>query len=81
LILLARSLIGVKPGVYATAYVTGMKIRFLFALMDVPVAVSVFLKQINMAAISSYFLMSAACTLCLVIPFPLDKHFFHTVLL
>jgi uncharacterized membrane protein YfcA len=77
LILLAGSLIGVHLGVYATRYVTGLKIRNLFALMVLSVGVSVLLKQINMALISSYLVMSSACALCLVILFPLRKNLFH----
>jgi len=67
-------LIGIKLGVYATTYVTGMKIRVLFALMVLAMAVSVFLKQLNMVTISSYLVMSAACALCLAVLFPLGKH-------
>ncbi len=74
LILLAGSLIGVRLGVYTTRYVTGMKIRVLFALMVLAVAVSVFLKQINMATISGFLVMSAACALCLAILLPLGKN-------
>jgi uncharacterized membrane protein YfcA len=74
LIILAGSLIGVRLGVYATNYVTGMKIRVLFALMVLAVGVSVFLKQINMATISSYLVMISACALCLVVLLPLGKN-------
>lgn len=77
LIILAGSLIGVRLGAYATKYVTGMKIRVLFSLMVLAVAVSVFLKQINMATISSYLVMSAACALCLAILLPLVKNLLH----
>jgi len=73
LILLAGSLGGVRLGVYATTYVTGTKIRVLFALMVLAVAVSVFMKQINMTILSSYLVMSAACALCLAILLPLGK--------
>lgn len=77
LIILAGSLIGVRLGVYATKYVAGMKIGVLFALMVLAVAVSVFLKQINMATISSYLVISAACAFCLAILLPLGKNLFH----
>jgi uncharacterized membrane protein YfcA len=77
LILLAGSLVGVQLGVYATKYVTGMKIRVLFALMVLAVAVSVFLKQMDMATISSYLVMISACALCLVILLPLGKNLLH----
>lgn len=77
LILLAGSLGGVRLGVYATRYMTGMKIRVLFALMVLAVAVSVCLKQINMATISSYLVMSAACALCLAILLPSAKNCFR----
>ncbi len=77
LILLAGSLAGVRLGVYATTYVTGMKIRVMFALMVLAVAVSVFLKQINMATISSYLVMISACALCLAILLPSAKNLLH----
>ena len=77
LTILAGSLIGVRLGVYATRYMTGMKIRVLFALMVLVVAVSVFLKQMNMATISGYLVMSVACVLCLAILFPLGKNLLH----
>jgi uncharacterized membrane protein YfcA len=79
LILLAGSLVGVRLGVYATIYVTGMKIRVLFALMVLAVAVSVFLKQINMATVSSYLVMSTACALCFAILFPFGKKNFFSL--
>ena len=74
LIIFAGSLLGVHLGVYATRYVTGMKIRNLFALMVLAVAVSVFLKQINMATVSSYLVMSSACALCLAVLIPLGEN-------
>ena len=77
LIILAGSLLGVQLGVYATKYVTGTKIRVLFAMLVFVVAVSVFLKQMNMATISSYLLMSAACALCFAILLPLGKNLLH----
>jgi len=73
LIILAGSLIGVQFGVYATKYVTGMKIKVLFALLLLVVAVSVFLKQINMATFSTWLILSSACALCLAIVFPVGK--------
>jgi len=74
LIILAGSLIGVQMGVYATKYVTGVRIKILFALLLLFVAISVFLKQINVVTISSYIIVSSACALCLVILFPLGKN-------
>ena len=73
LIILAGSLIGVQLGVYATKYVIGMRIKILFALLLLVVAVSVFLKQINMVTLSGYLVISSACVLCLAILFPLRK--------
>lgn len=73
LIILAGSLIGVQLGVYAIKYVTGMKIKILFALLLWVVAVSVFLKQINMATMSGYLVISSACLICLAILLPLRK--------
>ncbi|UCC66076.1 MAG: sulfite exporter TauE/SafE family protein [Deltaproteobacteria bacterium] len=73
LIILAGSLIGVQLGVYATKYVTGMKIKVLFALLLFVVAVSVFLKQINMVTMSSYLVIGSACALCLAILLPMRK--------
>lgn len=73
LIILAGSIIGVQCGVYATEYVTGMKIKILFALMLFVIAVSVFLKQINIVTISSYLVGGSACVLSLAILLPLRK--------
>ena len=72
-IILAGSLIGVQCGVYATEYVTGMKIKILFALLLVVVAASVFLKQINMVTTSAYLVVCSACALSLAILLPLRK--------
>jgi len=74
LIILGGSFIGVQLGVYATKYVTGMKIKVLFALLLLVVAVSVSLKQMNMATFSSWLILSSACVLCLAILFPLGKN-------
>lgn len=74
LIILAGSLVGVQLGVYATKYVTGMRIKILFALLLLLVAVSVLLKQINMVTMSGYLVVSSACALCLVVLLPLRKH-------
>lgn len=72
-IILAGSMIGVQCGVYATEYVTGIKIKILFALLLFVVAASVFLKQIGMVTISSYLVVCSAGALCLVILLPLRK--------
>ena len=72
-IILAGSIIGVQCGVYATQYVTGMKIKILFALLLFAVAASVFLKQINMVTTSMYLVVGSACALSLVILLPLRK--------
>jgi len=77
LILLSGSVIWVQFGVYATKYVTGMKIKAVFALLLFVVAVSVFLKQINMATIGSYFVIGSACVLCIAILLPLRKTLWH----
>jgi uncharacterized membrane protein YfcA len=76
LIILAGSLLGVQLGVSATKYVTGMKIRVLFALLVLVVGVSIFLKQIDMVVLSSYLVMSVACAICLAILIPLRKKLF-----
>lgn len=73
LIILAGSLFGVQLGVYATRYVTGMRIKILFGLLVLVVGVSVFLKQINMVTMSGYLAVGSACALCLVILIPLRK--------
>jgi uncharacterized membrane protein YfcA len=72
-IILAGSIIGVQCGVYATQYVTGMKIKILFALLLFAVAASVFLKQIDMVTTSTYLVVGSACALSLVILLPLRK--------
>ena len=72
-IILAGSILGVQCGVYATEYVTGIKIKILFALLLFVIAVSVFLKQIGMVSISSYLVFCSAGALCLVILLPLRK--------
>ena len=74
LIILAGSLIGVQLGVYATKYRTGMKIRVLFAVLLFFVAISVFLKQINMVTMSGYLMIGSACALCLAILLPMRKN-------
>ena len=71
LILLLGSLLGVKIGVSATRVSTDAKIKVLFALLLLSVAVSVFLKQIERTAIGSYLVVAAACLLCLIILWPL----------
>jgi hypothetical protein len=73
LIILGGSIIGVQCGVYATEYVRGMKIKILFALMLFAIAVSVFLKQIDIVTISSYLVGGSACVLSLAILLPLGK--------
>ena len=73
LALLAGSLLGVKIGVSATRVSTDAKIKVLFALLLLSVAVSVFLKQIGRTAIGSYFVVAAACLFCLIILWPLRK--------
>ena len=75
LILLAGSIIGVQVGAYATKYVTPMKIRVLFALFMLLVAISILLKQINMVTLSSYLLLGSAFLLSFAILFPLIKKF------
>lgn len=72
-IILAGSIIGVQCGVYATEYVTGMKIKILFALFLLLVAASVFLKHINLVTISSYLVVCSASALGLAILLPLWK--------
>lgn len=72
-IILAGAIIGVHCGVYATEYVTGMKIKILFALLVFVVAASVFLKQINLVTTSMYLVVGSACALSLVILLPLGK--------
>ena len=74
LIILAGAIIGVHCGVYATEYVTGMKIKILFGLLLFVVAGSVFLKQINMETTSTYLVVGSACVLSLVILLPLGKN-------
>ncbi|MBW1738761.1 MAG: sulfite exporter TauE/SafE family protein, partial [Deltaproteobacteria bacterium] len=73
LIILGGSLVGVELGVYATKYVTGVKIKILFALLLLVVAISVSLKQIDMTAFSTWLILSSACALCLAILFPVGK--------
>jgi hypothetical protein len=72
-IILGGSIIGVHCGVYATEYVTGIKIKILFALLLLVIAASVFLKQIGMVTISSYLVLCSAGALCLAIVLPLRK--------
>lgn len=74
LIILGGSLIGVQIGVSATKYVRGMRIKILFALLLLFVAVSILLKQINMDSFSRYLVVISSCLLCLAILFPLRKN-------
>lgn len=73
LVILAGSLIGVQIGVNVTKYVTGVRIRGLFALFLFVVAASIFLKQINLVTSSTTLLMGAAFLLSFAIMFPLIK--------
>jgi len=73
LMVLAGSAIGVHFGVYATDGVTEMKIKILFALLLFLVAVSVFLKQMDIVTVSSYLVVGSACVLSLAIVLPLRK--------
>jgi len=67
LIILAASVVGVQVGVYATQYIPPMKIRFLFALFPLFVALSVLLKQIEMVTASTYLVGVSALILSLII--------------
>jgi hypothetical protein len=67
LILLAGSVLGVHVGVYATQYVPPMKIRVLFALFPLFVALSILLKQIEMATASACLVSGSALILSIAI--------------
>lgn len=72
-ILLAGSIFGVQVGAYATKYVTPVKIRGLFALFLFFVAISIFLKQIDISILSSYLLLGSAFSFSIAIFLPLIK--------
>jgi len=73
LILLAGSMVGIQVGAYATKYVTPVKVRMLFALFLLFIAISILLKQIHMVTLSSYIMVGSACLLSFTILFPLIK--------
>jgi uncharacterized membrane protein YfcA len=80
LILLAGSVVGIQVGVYATKYVTAVKIRMLFALFLLLIAISILLKQIQMVALSSHVMVGSAFLLSFKILSPLIKNLFQKIL-
>jgi hypothetical protein len=67
LIILGGSFAGLQLGVYATRYVSSMKIRLLVALFLFIIVVSILLKQVNKVTLSSYLLLGSACLLSFTI--------------
>jgi hypothetical protein len=65
--------VGIQIGAYATKYVTPLKIRMLFALFLLSIAISIFLKQIHMDTLSSYMMVGSAFLLSFSILYPLIK--------
>lgn len=66
-VILAGSLPGVQIGVTAAKNAAEMKIKNLFALLLFCVAISIFLKQIEIPTVGSYMVVITACMLALVI--------------
>jgi len=72
-VILAGSLVGVQLGVSASKYVTGVRIRVLFAVLLLIVAISVFLKEMGVTPLDSYLLLGSTGALTLTILVPLLK--------
>jgi len=66
-VILVGSFLGVQIGVTAAKTAEEMRIKFLFALLLLCVAVSVLLKQIGMTVLGGYLVVITACMLALVI--------------
>lgn len=75
-IILVGSLLGVQMGVMAAKTAVEMRIRGLFALLLLCVAISVFFKQISMTIVGSYLVVTTASVLGLIILWPVSRDFF-----
>jgi uncharacterized membrane protein YfcA len=73
--ILIGSLLGIQLGVAAVKTVAEIRIKVLFALLLFCIAVSVFLKQIELTIVSSYLVVSGALVLCLIILYPIGRDF------
>lgn len=75
IVILAGSILGIQLGVAAVKRAAEMKIKILFAILLFCVALSVFLKQIELKIIGGYVVLSGAVGLCLIILFPVVSNF------
>jgi len=79
--ILIGSLLGIQLGVAAVKTAAEIRIKVLFALLLFCVAVSVFLKQMELTIVGSYLVVSGAIVLCLIILWPVSRHFLAKALL
>lgn len=79
-VIFVGSLLGIQMGVIAVKSATEMRIKVLFALLLLSVAVSLFLKHIGMTLLGSFLVVSTACALCLIIIWPVNRYFFAKIL-
>lgn len=74
--ILIGSILCIQLGVAASKKAAEKRIKILFSLLLLCVAVSVFLKQIGLKNIGSYLAVIGATTICLVILWPVSREFF-----
>ena len=75
LVILIGSFLGIQLGVVATKTAAEKRIKVLFALLLLCVAVSVFLKQIDSPNVGIYLVVSGSIILCLIIFWPVGRNF------
>ena len=80
-VILVGSFLGVQIGVMAAKTAVEMRIKFLFALLLLCVAVSVLFKQIGMAVLGVYLVVSTAFALCFIIIWPVSRDYFAKILI
>ena len=80
-VILVGSLLGLQLGGMAAKAGAEMRIKFLFALLLLCVAVSVLLKQVGMTVLGGYLVVSTACALCFIIIWPVSRDYFVKILI
>lgn len=80
-VILVGSFLGVQIGATAAKSAAEMRIKVLFALLLFCVGVSVFLKQIGMAVLGGYLVVSTTCALCFIIIWPVSRDHFEKILI
>jgi uncharacterized membrane protein YfcA len=74
-IILIGSFLGIQLGVLATKIAAEIRIKVLFSILLLCIAVSVLLKQVNQTDASSYLVVSGSLLLCLIIFWPIGRDF------